>query len=47
MEMTLSTWMKLASTAIVIAALVWNVLFGEMSDIANAIAGLMNGGSTP
>ena len=47
MEMTLSTWMKLAATATVIAGLVWGLLLGEMSDIANAIAGLMDGGSTP
>ena len=47
MDMTLATWMKLATTAVVIAALIWGVLFNEMSEIANAIAGMMNGGTTP
>ncbi|MDX1805858.1 MAG: hypothetical protein R3267_02375 [Paenisporosarcina sp.] len=47
MEMTLGKWMGVAITATTIAILVWNVLFGQMSDIANAVANLMNGGTTP
>ena len=47
MNTTISKWMSLAATVIVIAALVWNVLIGEMSLIADGIAQLMGGETTP
>lgn len=43
MSTTLATWMKLGATAVVIAALIWGLLIGDMRDIANVIAKLMGG----
>lgn len=47
MKETLSIWMKLAATAVIIAALVWGVLMNEVSSIVHAIGAFMGGDKTP
>jgi hypothetical protein len=41
MNKSLSTFMKLALTATVIAALLWNKMYALMVDIANTVASKM------
>lgn len=41
MNETLSTFMKLAGVAIVVAALLWNKLGGIMAEIADKVAAAM------
>lgn len=43
MNETLSTWMKLSATVVVIVGLVWGILMTEMGSIADAIATMMGG----
>jgi hypothetical protein len=42
MDETLSTFMKLAITVVVIVALLWNKLYGVMGDIADKVAAIIS-----
>ncbi|EAR66181.1 MULTISPECIES: hypothetical protein [Bacillus] len=43
MNESLATFMKLAATAVIISALLWNKLMGVMGDIADKINVIMQG----